>query len=204
MIHPAVVYDSQEDHALYFPHLLAADLSFFFCVHFVENLLDVVLELVLVEAFQVIPVHLEPASEVWSDLLESVGYPPDIPFFGVPGLHDYRIDYAVDQFICHVLYIVRNILTIQHHAPLIVDDLALLVHYIIVLQHVFTYTEVFALDFLLSALYRSRKHSRLERLVLVHAYSFKYALHPFAAEKSHQVIFECYEELRVSRVSLTS
>ena len=154
MIHPAVVYYSQEDHSLDFSHLLAADFGFLLCIDIIEDLPDVVLECFFVEVYQVILTRIEPVSECRCDLSESIHYSLEVPLLGVLGFHDDRVDYSVDQLVCHVFNIAGYVLAVEHHASLIVDDLTLLVHYVVVLQNVFTDTEVLAFDFLLGALYR--------------------------------------------------
>ena len=84
MIHPAVVYDSQEDHSLDLTHLLGADLSFLLFVELIEYSLDVISQLVLIESAYIIRiVELKSAPDKRRDLLKSVGYSLEIPLFRI-------------------------------------------------------------------------------------------------------------------------
>src|SRR5713101_9274667 len=91
----------------------------------------------------------------------------------------------------------------EHLAPLFVDDLALLVHDVVVLDDMLARVEVHALDLLLGAGDRSRHPRVLDRLHLE-------AVHQLAdplcrrTEDLHQVVFERDEELAGAGVALAA
>src|SRR5260370_19659980 len=91
----------------------------------------------------------------------------------------------------------------QHLAPLFVNDLALLVHHVVVLDDMLARVEVHALDLLQRAGDRSRHPRMLDRLNLE-------AVHQLAdplsrrAEDLHQVVLERNEELARAGVALAA
>src|SRR5882672_4235395 len=90
---------------------------------------------------------------------------------------------------------------LEHLAPLLVNDLPLLVHYVVVLDHVFAGVEVHALDLLLGAGNRTRDPRVLDR------FDFE-AVHEPAdpirgrPEYLHQVVFQRDEEAARPGVAL--
>ena len=105
---------------------------------------------------------------------------------------------------CHRNEVLSEIFSKQYLLTLAVDYLTLLVHYIVVLQHVFSYGKVLAFHFLLGVFDLLRDHLRFYGLVFFDAESLYDILHPFTAEKSHEVVFSRDAELCLTRVSLSS
>ena len=97
-----------------------------------------------------------------------------------------------------------DVLAVQDLAALAVDDLALLVHDVVVAQHVFADLEVAALQLLLGALDGGGDHPGLDGGVLVQAHRVHQVLHPLAAEQAHQVVLQAQVEPGGAGVALTA
>ena len=91
---------------------------------------------------------------------------------------------------------------LQDLAPLAVDDLALLVHDVVVLDDVAPGVEVIALDPGLRALDLAAEHLGLEGHVLVHVQPAHQPLDPLPAEDAQQVVLEGEEESGLPGVAL--
>src|SRR5712675_1185271 len=92
---------------------------------------------------------------------------------------------------------------LEHLAPFFVDDLALLVHHVVVLDHVLAGIEMHALDLLLGAGDRSRHPWVLDGLDLEAVHEPADAVGG-GAEDLHEVVFERDEELARARVALAA
>ena len=97
-----------------------------------------------------------------------------------------------------------EILALQHLLPLIIDDLALVVHDLVIIQQPFTDAKVILLNSSLRSLDRAGKRLIRDRLTLGQTKRLKHALHPVAAEDPHQIVFHRDIENRFAGVSLTS
>ena len=97
-----------------------------------------------------------------------------------------------------------EILAVDHSHPLGVDRLALPVHHVVELQHVFADREVASLDLGLRRFNGRRKQLRLDRGVLIDLKGVHQILDPVAAEETHQVVLQREEEPGFARVALTA
>ena len=111
---------------------------------------------------------------------------------------------GVDVLPQHVVHLGADILAIQHLAALAVDDLTLLVHHVVVLQHVLADLEVAAFQLFLGAFQRVGDHAVLDGRVLVDLEGIHQAGDAVAAEQAHQVIFQAQVEAGSTRVALTA
>ena len=111
---------------------------------------------------------------------------------------------GIDVLPQHLVHLGADILAVQHLAALPVDDLTLLVHHIVVLQHVFTDLEVAAFQLFLSAFQRVGDHAVLDVGVLVDLQGVHQAGYPVAAEQAHQVVLKAQVEAGSARVTLTA
>ena len=93
----------------------------------------------------------------------------------------------------------------RHHlAPVLEDDLALVVHHVVELENVLANVEVARLDFLLRLLQRLVDPRMDDRLVLLEAEPLEHGVHALGAEDAHQVVLQRQEELRPARVALAA
>src|SRR5258706_30373 len=111
---------------------------------------------------------------------------------------------VVDQAIDHRQQVGAGVGALEDLATLAVDDLALLVHDVVVLDDVAARIEVVALDARLGALDLAGHHARLDGGVLVDAQAVHDALHALAAEDAHHVVLEGEGEARLAGVALAA
>ena len=100
-----------------------------------------------------------------------------------------------------------DVLAVEDEVALGIDDLALLVHDVVVLEDVLTGSEVHVLDLALRALNRLGDELGLDGHVVGHVHALHEvadAGHLVAAELAHEVVLEGKVELRAARVALTA
>src|SRR5262249_38050381 len=92
-----------------------------------------------------------------------------------------------------------------HQLDLLLEDyLALVVHYVVVLENVLADVEVARLDLLLRLLERLVDPGMNDGLVLLEPELLQHAVELAGAEDAHQVVFERQEELGAARIALTT
>ena len=111
---------------------------------------------------------------------------------------------GIDVLPQHLVHFGADVLAVQHLAALAIDDLALLVHHVVVLQHVLADLEVAAFQLFLGAFQRVGDHAVLDGRVLVDLEGVHQAGDAVAAEQAHQVIFQAQVEAGSTRVALTA
>ena len=202
VIHPAVINNSQHDHLFHFSHAVSTDFGFLFLIKSVEFRYSIGLQLLSCQVMYGILVIMQTLKPV-SEALEVLVHHVKIPFLCKLAVHSYRHHDILNQIIHHVQNVILHVITEENFAALIVDDLSLLVHYVVVLENVFTDFEVASFHLLLSVFDGLGKHSCGNRLIL-HAELIHNVLNSVTAEKSHQVVLKGNEELGLARVSLTT
>ena len=87
-----------------------------------------------------------------------------------------------------------DVLPAQDRPAVVVDDLALLIHDVVVLEKVFPNVEVVSLDLFLRVLNGASDHPVLDRDALLHAKLPHEVRDPIRGEDAHQVILKREEE----------
>ena len=103
--------------------------------------------------------------------------------------------------------VVGQVLAVQNLIALGVDDLALLVHDVVVLKDALAHGEVDALDLVLGALDGLGDDLVLDGHVVAHVggdHHLGDAVHLVAAEQAHEVVLERQVELGLARIALTA
>ena len=127
-----------------------------------------------------------------------------VPLLGVGRLGDVRAHQFVDQLVAQILHRFGDVFLAHDVEPLLEDDLALVVHHVVVLEDLLADVEVARLDLLLRHLQRL-VHPRMgDRLTFLQAERLQDAVHAVGAEDAHQVVVEREVELRAARVALTA
>ena len=106
--------------------------------------------------------------------------------------------------VAHVGDGLGHVLVLHQLDALIEDDLALVVHHVVELQHVLADVEVARLDLLLRLLQRLVDPGMDDRLVLLQAELVQHAVELVGPEDAHQVVFERQEELGAAGVALAA
>ena len=96
-----------------------------------------------------------------------------------------------------------DILALEHGLTLRVDDAALLVHHVVILEHVLTDLEVARLDGLLRGAHALGHALGLDRLALGQALGH-HTRHELCVEQTHEVVLEAQVEAGLARVALTA
>ena len=128
----------------------------------------------------------------------------DVPGFGIGVVRDVLGDEVVDDAGAHLGDRLLERLLRHHLAALLEDDLALVVHHVVVLQHVLAHVEVARLDLLLRLLQRLVDPGMDDRLVLLQAEPLQHRVHALGAEDAHQIVLQRQEELRAARIALAA
>ena len=113
-------------------------------------------------------------------------------------------DQLVDDVVAHVGDGLGDVVVAHEFDALLEDDLALVVHHVVVFQDVLADVEVARLDLLLRLLQRLVDPGMDDRLALLEAELLQHAVHALGAEDAHQIVFERQEEFRVAGVALAA
>jgi len=113
-------------------------------------------------------------------------------------------DDSVDQFGSHVLDRPGDIVVLEDLAPLAINDLALLVHHVVIFEEMLTDIEMVPLDLALGVLDRPADHAVLDRFILLHAQLVHDAGDPAGTEDPQQVVLEREIEARRAGIALAS
>ena len=99
---------------------------------------------------------------------------------------------------------VLHAVAVEHLIALRIDDLALAVHDVVILQHVAADAEVALLDLVLGALDGAGQHLVLNRHILLDAEQLHHVVDALAAEQAHEVVLKREVEAGGAGVALTA
>src|SRR5205823_1304403 len=128
----------------------------------------------------------------------------EVPVLGMRALGGVAVEGADHEVIDPFRDVVGLALAVQDLAAHAVDDLALLVHHVVVFEEMLADLEVVVLDALLGGGDGARHELVLDRLALLHAQALHDPLDALAAEDAQQVVFEREVEVRGAGVALTA
>src|SRR5436190_692424 len=128
----------------------------------------------------------------------------EVPVLGMRALGGVAVEGADHEVIDPFRDVVGLALAVQDLAAHAVDDLALLVHHVVVLEEMLANLEVVVLDALLGGGDGARHELVLDRLALLHAQALHDPLDALAAEDAQQVVLEREVEVRGAGVALTA
>ena len=203
VVHPLGIHVFQQNHPLQLSHQGRAENllpvlinSFRFLINLVDNVIG----------FQIFHLGGSKLELIRPQQPSAVVVPQalQIPillgrFRGQIGFHP-----ALHRLAQHFENLLLQILAVQHLIALGVNDLALAVHHVVVLEHVFPDAEVSAFHLALGAFDGVGKHLVFDGDVFLHIEPVHNGLHPVAAEQAHQVILHGQVEPGGARVSLTA
>ena len=141
------------------------------------------------------------------DLVELRPQPVEVPVLDVVAgrvLVDEALDHVGDLLARDRAHVAA----LEHLVAVLVDDLALLVHHVVVLEDALADEEVLLLDLALGALDLLREHLGLDRLLLAllvdRAEAVEDAVDAVAGEQAHEVVLGGEEEARLAGVALAA
>ena len=137
-------------------------------------------------------------------MLRAVRQSFDVPGFGIGVGRRATRDEIVDDVVAHVGDHVFERLLRHHLAALLEDDLALVVHHVVVFQNVLAHVEVARLDLLLRLLERLVDPGMDDRLAFLEAELDQHRIHPVGAEDAHQIVAQRQKEFRAARIALAA
>ena len=205
VVHPLLVDRLEQDNALQLADLvLVVELRFLLPVLLFCLLAQKLLELLLRRA-ALREVSLQRDLVVQRDDLAELNVEVDqIPLLRGLLVANQAVNKVVHQRVGHLHHNVAHVVIVQHAAALAVDDLALLIHDLVIFEDVLTDAEVVALDLLLRLLNRGGEHLVLDLLALLHAQRVEDAHQALGAEQAHQVILQGDIEAGFARIALAA
>ena len=123
---------------------------------------------------------------------------PLLRVLGVGELRHRRLDGLADP----LAHLVGEVLALEHASALLVDDHALRVHDVVVLEDVLARDEVLLLDLLLGVLDLLREDRGLHGLVVRDLEAVHDVVDPVAGEQAHEVVLAGEVEARLAGVAL--
>src|SRR5215211_4837131 len=201
---PALVDDLEQDVALESAHQLLAELL----LALVVSLDDVLAELLDQRlAGQRVGIDVVLGQTDRIHLLELREQAAQVPVLDVVAL-EVLAGQSLDRVGDLLPRGLRHVVTLEDAVADLVDDLALLVHDVVVLEDALAHQEVLVLDLLLGVLDLLGEHLRVERLflaLLVHrAEPVEDAVDPVAREQAHEVVLGGQEEQRLAGIALAA
>src|SRR3954447_6727656 len=201
---PAAIDDLQQQVALERAHQLRAELALALVVEPASALAQLALELLAVEALEVDVAEVELVGE---DLVQRDHHAVDVPVLDeVAGR--VVVDDAPDDRRDLVARVAAHVLALEDLVAIGVDDAALLVHDVVVLEHALADEEVLLLDLALGLLDLLGEHPGLDgllvALLVVGAELVEDAVDPVAGEQADEVVLGAEEEARLARVALAA
>src|SRR6185369_16703746 len=137
-------------------------------------------------------------------LVQCLGYPLPVPLMPRNLVNGICRDNVTDRLVKHLHEAGTNLLPGKNLLALGVDDLALLVHDIVIVDEMFSDLEVMSLDLFLGILYRFRNHAVRDRLALFDLQDIHDLRDPLRTEYPQEIILQRKIEARRSRISLAS
>ena len=125
-----------------------------------------------------------------------------VPGLGIGVVRNVFGDDVVDHAGAHILDRRFERFGRHHPAPVLEDDLALVVHHVVELENVLANVEVARLDLLLRLLKRLVDPRMDDRLVFLEPEPLEHRIHALRAENAHEIVLQRQEELRSARVAL--
>ena len=201
VVHPAGIDDAQHDLGVEFAHQVLAQALGLHVVALLYVSQDIGSQglIILVGELR----RIDVAGELHNPLAQALQVALAIvTVLGAELLHA-----AVHGVVHDLGDVVGQVLAVQNLIALGVDDLALLVHDVVVLKDALTHGEVDALDLVLGALDGLGDDLVLDGHVVAHVgrdHHLGDAVHLVAAEQAHEVVLERQVELGLARIALTA
>ena len=128
--------------------------------------------------------------------IHPVGQRPDFPFVRLGVGVGELLDFQDDDFLDDVHEPVAHVLAVDDFVAEAVNDLALLVHHVVVFERAFADLEIVLLDALLRLLDGTVQQRMRQFLAFLEAHSFHHFHDAVGAEQPHQIVLERNEKVR--------
>ena len=197
VVFPLLVQQLQHDHALGVAHAFDADLLTLGFVALADLLGELVRQPLPIQPVQVEFLEIHP--EVRMDVAVQAR---DVVRVRMRPLRTAALHIAAHRVADKFKDAIALVLALEHFAPPRIDGLALLVHHVVVLEHVLAGFEMLGLDGLLRCFDALGDQAGFDRHVLLHAELEHERLHAVPAENPHQVVLQGEVEARLARIAL--
>ena len=187
MLHPLVVHDAEHDNLFQFPHDARRKLRLPRCIVVLCNLHKRFAQLVAAHGLQL---FLFQRAFRRVNAFRILDQPVQRPFLRIQLLVGVLVHLRLDDFLDHVHDALAKILALQHLAALRIDDLALLVHHVVVFEHVLAHVEIPRFHFLLRVLNRAGDNGMFDGLVFLHAKRVHHLRDAVGGKKPHEVVLQ--------------
>ena len=203
MVHPVFVDHAQQHHALKLAHDGGGDGLLLALVGGDGGVEEQLRQLVLAHGGELSGRFGDHAArEVHTlEAAEDLAHAVLVEFTVLAGVERDRIGNAAAD---HAEDGILEVAAVEHLLALPVDDLALLVHHVVVFKRRLTGLEVAGLDAGLRVLDGLREHLVLDGRVLVEVHAVHEVRNALAAEQAQQIVLEREVEARLARVALTA
>ena len=201
VIHPLGVDHPQHDDLLQIAHVLIAEQHFPAVIILTGRFQQIFADLIPAHVFQLGLLQIAFSREQVRRILDQ---PVEIPLLGMNLFVDKQIHPVVDQFFDHKEDVFAQIFAMQNLPPLSINHFTLLVHHVVIFQHVLTGIEMLRFHFFLRLLDGPRNQGMLDRLIFLHPQFIHQGRDVVSAEQTHQIIFQGQIETGGTRVALTT
>ena len=131
----------------------------------------------------------------------------EVPVLGVLSLGTELLHLAPHGIVGHIIDVAQEVLAVQDLVALLVDDPALLVHHVVVVEHLLAHGEIYLLDLALGTLDGSADQLGLDGYIRRHVVACHHggnSVHAIAAEEAHEVVLKREVELGLARIALAA
>ena len=187
MFHPVVVHNLQHNQVFQFPHDLGADFLFPAGVNVIRQFMQIFANLIPAQVCQFFFLQFPKGRKVLFTVAHQI---LQIPVFRIGFRRTVHAHGPVHDLVGEFHYCGTQVFLIQHLAAFLVDNFALLVHDVVVLQHHLTDVEVAFFHFLLGIFNGTGNDLVFNGLVFFHAQLVHHALDLVGTEQTHQVVFQ--------------
>ena len=200
MVHPEPVYVAQHHQPFQRPHLLLAQLLLLRLVGLLGEAKHLLEYLIAAHLGETVLGKVGGQGHYRLQLGQQCA---QVPVFGAIAGHE-RLERRLDLLLDHLDHVGADVGALQDLTALGVDQFAMAVHNVVVLDDVLADVKVVALNLGLSLLYRLGDHAALQGRLLIHAHFAQEVGHPVRGEAAHHVIAEGDEEAGAAGVTLTT
>ena len=201
MFHPVVVHNLQHNQVFQFPHDLGADFLFPAGVNVIRQFMQVLADFIPAQVCQFFFLQFPKGCKVLFTVTHQI---LQVPVFRIGFRRTVHAHGPVHDLVGEFHYSRPQIFLIQHLAAFLVDNFALLVHDVVVLQHHLTDVEVAFFYFLLGIFNGTCNDLVFNGLVFFHAQLVHHALDFVGTEQTHQVVFQGQIEPGRTGIALAS
>ncbi len=199
MFHPLIIDHAQHDNLLQLAHNRLGIFLFPGGITFLGNLHQRFLKLVAAHSLQIF--LFQPAFRC-IDCLRILDQPVQRPFFRIQFFTCILVHFRRNNLMHHIHDIIPQMIAHEHLAALRINNLTLLIHNIVIFQHILTHIKIARFHFLLRMFNGPRNEFMLNRFILFHAQLIHDRCNIISSEQAQQIILQRQIKPRRPRITL--